>query len=124
MDYLEESEDEDDFEDIREDKFVNLEKRVNMICVFNTKYHKWTPIRAVSQQDKIVTFSELQQLSGKTRSSEYGYKNNRENSRGNSRENNRENHHNKANSRYRHSGGSYPRARFANSGHASSRTRS
>ena len=122
LDYLEESEDEDDFEDIREDKFVNLEKRVNMICVFNTKYHKWTPIRAVSQQDKIVTFSELQQLSGKNNSSgsngNSGYRDKR------NRETGRDNNNNKANSRYRHSGGNYPRARFANSGHASSRTRS
>ena len=45
LDLLEESDDEDEFENIALDKFVDLEKKINMICQFNTKMKMWTPIK-------------------------------------------------------------------------------
>lgn len=44
LDKVEESEDEDDFENIRDDKYVDLNKKVLMECVFHHKFKKWVPI--------------------------------------------------------------------------------
>jgi len=43
LDALEESDDEEEFEDFREDKFVDLSKKVLFECEFNTKFKKWVP---------------------------------------------------------------------------------
>ena len=47
LDALEESDDEDEFENTNIDKFVNLNKKIKMKCVFNYKFKKWTPIECV-----------------------------------------------------------------------------
>ena len=49
LDYLEESDDEIDFEDTRPDKYVDLKKRIRLSCVYNKKFRKWVPY-----QDKVV----------------------------------------------------------------------
>lgn len=49
LDYIEESDDEDDFQDNRFDKYVNLQKSINMECVFNEKFKRWEPLRIVSE---------------------------------------------------------------------------
>jgi hypothetical protein len=59
LDALEESDDEAEFEDDRPDKFVFLDKVYNMVCIFNTKFKKWMPIRLAQKGDKIVTKKEL-----------------------------------------------------------------
>ena len=43
LDALEESDDEDEFENDKEDRFVSLEKECKFKCVFNHKFKKWTP---------------------------------------------------------------------------------
>lgn len=48
LDALEESDDEDEFEDEREDKFVDLEKRVLMLCTYNHRFKKWVPTKVIS----------------------------------------------------------------------------
>jgi len=45
IDAIEESDDEDDFEDVRENKYVDLEKEVVMECAFHYKFRKWMPFR-------------------------------------------------------------------------------
>ena len=45
IDAIEESDDEDDFEDVRENKYVDLEKEVVMECSFHYKFKKWMPFR-------------------------------------------------------------------------------
>lgn len=45
LDALEESDDEEEFEKINEDKFVFLEKCVNFDCVFNNKFNKYVPVK-------------------------------------------------------------------------------
>lgn len=45
LDALEESDDEDEFENDKPDKFVYLERSERMICAYNHKFKKWTPIR-------------------------------------------------------------------------------
>lgn len=47
LDALEESDDEDEFENTNIDKFVDLSKKIKMKCVFNHKFKKWTPIDCV-----------------------------------------------------------------------------
>ena len=59
LDALEESDDETEFEDDRPDKFVFLDKSYKMICAWNYKFKKWTPLRLAQDEDKIVTKKEL-----------------------------------------------------------------
>lgn len=44
LDYLEESEDENDYENTAIDKFVDLDKSYMMRCVYNRKFRKWQPV--------------------------------------------------------------------------------
>lgn len=50
LDKVEESEDEADFEDIREDKHVDLNKKVLMECRFYPQFKKWVPIRTIARE--------------------------------------------------------------------------
>jgi len=59
LDALEESDDEEEFENDRPDKFVFLDKTYNMVCVWNSKFKKWAPIRLAQKGDKIITKAEL-----------------------------------------------------------------
>jgi hypothetical protein len=45
LDTLEESDNEEEFENSNIDKFVYLERNYKMICNFNKKYKKWVPIK-------------------------------------------------------------------------------
>jgi hypothetical protein len=62
LDRLEESDDETEFEDISEDKFVNLKKIVYMKCIFNKKFCKWKPVECVKFGEKLLTKREIEQL--------------------------------------------------------------
>jgi hypothetical protein len=44
LDSLEESDEEDEFENIQIDKFVDLNKIIKMRCIFNYKFKKWVPV--------------------------------------------------------------------------------
>jgi len=44
LDKLEESDDEEEFENISADKFVNLERKILMRCVYMHKFKSWKPI--------------------------------------------------------------------------------
>ena len=62
LDALEESDDEDEFQNEKEDRFVNLEKTYNMMCSYNYKFKKWTPLRLAETFEKIITKKELSML--------------------------------------------------------------
>jgi hypothetical protein len=47
LDALEESDDEEEFENEKEDRFVFLEKEYKFKCVYNFKFKKWTPINQI-----------------------------------------------------------------------------
>tara|TARA_Y100001958_G_scaffold110783_1_gene78235 strand:+ start:1228 stop:2172 length:945 start_codon:yes stop_codon:yes gene_type:complete len=49
LDYLEESDSEEEFENIAEDKFVDLQKSVVMRCEYVKKFQKWRPIVIVDE---------------------------------------------------------------------------
>ena len=44
LDLLEESDDEEEFENEDPHKFVNLDKFCNMNCIYNSRFKKWTPV--------------------------------------------------------------------------------
>jgi hypothetical protein len=48
LDALEESDNEDEFENINIDKFVDLSKKIKMKCIYNYKFKKWTPISQIN----------------------------------------------------------------------------
>jgi len=60
LDRLEESDDEDEFENENIDKFVYLEKTYPMICKYNYKFKKWYPVSLANKDAKIVNNAELQ----------------------------------------------------------------
>lgn len=55
LDALEESDDDEEFEDDRIDKFVFLEKSHRMVCAYNFKHKKWVPLRVAPKDSLIVT---------------------------------------------------------------------
>jgi hypothetical protein len=59
LDLLEESDDEEEFEDVREDKFVNLDKCVRMNCEYHPVFKKWIPIRIADEHADLTSFQEL-----------------------------------------------------------------
>ena len=60
LDALEESDDEEEFEDERPDKFVYLNKEYKMVCKYNTKFNKWYPCRLAGKHEKVATLRDFQ----------------------------------------------------------------
>jgi hypothetical protein len=65
LDLLEESDDEEEFENINEDKYVNLNKSLIMKCVYSYKFRKWEPISVITEKTKLITRKETQILENK-----------------------------------------------------------
>jgi hypothetical protein len=59
LDAIEESDDEDDFENVDPEKYVDLKKSVLMECRFHPKFKKWVPQRVVSDREKVVHIGQL-----------------------------------------------------------------
>ena len=47
LDALEESDDEEEFENNKEDRFVFLEREIDMVCAYNSRFKKWMPSRVL-----------------------------------------------------------------------------
>jgi len=63
LDLLEESDSEDDFQNNREDKFVDLNKSVIMKCIYINKFKKWKPISiTLNSNANIITKKDLLKL--------------------------------------------------------------
>jgi len=58
LDALEESDDEDEFENMNDDKFVNLNKCVKMECLYSKKFYKYVPIK-ILENGKICNKRDL-----------------------------------------------------------------
>tara|TARA_Y100000816_G_scaffold83269_1_gene57056 strand:+ start:3472 stop:4479 length:1008 start_codon:yes stop_codon:yes gene_type:complete len=65
LDSLEESDDEEDFENISDDKYVDLNKTLNMKCQFSQKFNKWIPIEVVDKREKLITYNDLWTIENK-----------------------------------------------------------
>ena len=59
------SDDEEEFENINKDKFVNLKKIVYMKCIYMKKFKKWKPIEVVEFGHKLLSKREIEQLEPK-----------------------------------------------------------
>ena len=59
LDYIEESDDEDDFQNIDDNKYVDLDKLVLIECYFHYKFKKWVPLRIMHKHSKIVHINNL-----------------------------------------------------------------
>lgn len=55
LDKLEESDDEDEFENIDEYKFVDMNKTLVMKCIYHKRFGKWEPVEVVSSKSKLIT---------------------------------------------------------------------
>ena len=51
LDALEESDDEDEFENVNDDKFVSLNTTKIMECTLNPQHSKWVPLKIISNQE-------------------------------------------------------------------------
>jgi len=60
LDLLEESDDEEEFENTKIDKFVDLEKIVLMECVYSKRFKKWQPVKTVLNHLKVISLKDLQ----------------------------------------------------------------
>lgn len=59
LDALEESDDEEEFENEKEDRFVYLDREYNMICNYHYKFKKWVPLRMSPPGSKISKSKDL-----------------------------------------------------------------
>ena len=59
LDTLEESDDEDEFENNSPDKYVYLDRFFKMKCHFNFKFKKWMPISLTNVKDPIISHKQL-----------------------------------------------------------------
>ena len=59
VDLGEESEDEDLFQNVNPDKYVDLEKRIKMHCVYNMRWRRWTPVSVAPDNARIANIKEL-----------------------------------------------------------------
>lgn len=55
LDLLEESDDEEEFENVDEDKFVDLQKYAVMKCVYHKRFRKWEPVEIIETKTKLIT---------------------------------------------------------------------
>jgi hypothetical protein len=59
LDYIEESDDEEEFQNIHPEKYVDLNKEVLMDCVFHPKFKRWVPLRIADERAKVIHISRL-----------------------------------------------------------------
>jgi hypothetical protein len=59
LDSLEESDNEEEFQDLNQDKYVDLDLEIPMQCTFHQKFKKWLPIQVVENNSNIVHVSRL-----------------------------------------------------------------
>ncbi len=75
LDKLEESDDEEEFENPNIDKFVYLDKSYKFECFFNKRFRKWVPISLVDDKSNITDINEIKNTMNKFLSKpNYNYK--------------------------------------------------
>jgi len=62
LDLLEESDDEDDFENIAIDKYVDINKTYRIVCRYIYKINKWEPYKLAERGKQVVNASEVHGL--------------------------------------------------------------
>jgi hypothetical protein len=59
LDFLEESDDDEEFENISPDKFVNLKKKCRIKCEYLNNFNMWKPIKVVASIEPISNFKDI-----------------------------------------------------------------
>jgi hypothetical protein len=59
LDALEESDDEEEFQNENVDRFVFLDKTYKMVCAFHAKFKKWYPVRLADESARLIDRSNL-----------------------------------------------------------------
>ena len=62
LDALEESDDEEEFENDQLDKFVKLDKSEKMWCKYNFKFKRWIPIKVASSTSEVISGDEFKNI--------------------------------------------------------------
>lgn len=62
LDLIEESDDEEDFENIDEDKNVDTKLEIVMDCVYHTQFRRWVPIKVRGAEQEVILLSLLPKL--------------------------------------------------------------
>ena len=65
LDAIEESDEEDEFENIDEDKYVYTDRSRIMKCVYSFRFKRWTPIETLDSNSKLTTRKDLKVLEKK-----------------------------------------------------------
>jgi hypothetical protein len=62
LDALEESDDEEEFENENADKFVKLDTSKKMVCQYNYKFKRWMPLRIAPDNACAISLDEFKNL--------------------------------------------------------------
>jgi hypothetical protein len=62
LDALEESDDEAEFENTNEDKFVYLDRMFDIRCEYNAKFRKWVPVSLANSSDSVIQLKQLAKI--------------------------------------------------------------
>jgi len=105
LDFLEESDDEDEFENISKDKFINIEKSEIIQCIYNYKFKKWMPEKNttenVTNKSQLLSLLNKQFNNNNNNNNNYRKNNNNNNNYSNNNQNNyRNNYKNNYNNNY------------------------
>ena len=65
LDLLEMSDDEEEFEDVSEDKYVDTKKIISMKCVYIPRFKKWKPISIARLDEKVFVKNQVINLERK-----------------------------------------------------------
>lgn len=66
LDLLEESDDEDDFENVAEDKYVHMDKTFRLLCRYLHKINKWEPYKIADRGRQIVNATRIHDVGRNT----------------------------------------------------------
>jgi hypothetical protein len=64
IDLGEESEDEDMFQNVGMDKYVDMNKKLKILCIYNDKWRKWVPKNVVADSARVANVNELTRRQG------------------------------------------------------------
>jgi len=62
LDALEESDDEEEFENEHPDKFVKLDCSIKMVCKYNYKFKRWIPMKVACENAVPISINELNNI--------------------------------------------------------------
>jgi hypothetical protein len=59
LDAIEESDEEEEFEDNREEKYVYLDRSFKIKCEYNSKFKRWMPVSLAGDSERIISYNLL-----------------------------------------------------------------